>query len=71
MNHNYKILGNTLKECQDHLSATLNQMQEVEEETASIMNWLESKEQTLTSLSSSSIKTQAMKAQVEQNKVTF
>ncbi|XP_032901182.1 microtubule-actin cross-linking factor 1 isoform X21 [Amblyraja radiata] len=69
VNHNYKILGNTLKECQDHLSATLNQMQEVEEETASIMNWLESKEQTLTSLSSSSIKTQAMKAQVEQNKV--
>ncbi|XP_078279417.1 microtubule-actin cross-linking factor 1 isoform X4 [Rhinoraja longicauda] len=69
VNHNYKILGNTLKECQDHLSTTLNQMQEVEEETASIMNWLESKEQTLTSLSSSSIKTQAMKAQVEQNKV--
>ncbi|XP_051892499.1 microtubule-actin cross-linking factor 1 isoform X16 [Pristis pectinata] len=68
VNHNYKTLGNMLKECQDHLMATLNQMQEVQEETASIMNWLELKEQTLTSLSSSSIKTQAMKEQVEQNK---
>ncbi|XP_072890565.1 microtubule-actin cross-linking factor 1 isoform X2 [Hemitrygon akajei] len=69
VNDDYKTLGNMLKETQDHLMATLNQMREVQEETASIMNWLELKEQTLTSLSSSSIKTQAMKEQVEQNKV--
>ncbi|XP_072103464.1 microtubule-actin cross-linking factor 1 isoform X16 [Mobula birostris] len=69
VNDNYKTLGSMLKESQDHLMATLSQMQEVQEETASIMNWLELKEQTLTSLSSPSIKTQAMKEQVEQNKV--
>ncbi|XP_062889796.1 microtubule-actin cross-linking factor 1 isoform X22 [Mobula hypostoma] len=69
VNDDYKTLGSMLKESQDHLMATLNKMQEVQEETASIMNWLELKEQTLTSLSSPSIKTQAMKEQVEQNKV--
>ncbi|XP_069751837.1 microtubule-actin cross-linking factor 1 isoform X14 [Narcine bancroftii] len=68
VNHDYKTLGNILKDCQEHLVATHNQMQEVQEETTSIMNWLVLKEQALTSLDSSSIKTQAMSVQVEQNK---
>ncbi|XP_067862599.1 microtubule-actin cross-linking factor 1 isoform X4 [Heptranchias perlo] len=68
VNHSYKTLGNVLKECQDHLGATFNQMQEVREETASIMKWLELKEQTLSTLNSSPTKAQAVKAQVEQNK---
>uniref|UniRef100_UPI00398EED05 microtubule-actin cross-linking factor 1 isoform X7 n=1 Tax=Pristiophorus japonicus TaxID=55135 RepID=UPI00398EED05 len=68
VNHSYKTLGNELKECHDHLGATFNQMQEVQEETASIMKWLELKEQTLSTLNSSPTKTQAMKVQVEQNK---
>ncbi|XP_041069007.1 microtubule-actin cross-linking factor 1 isoform X4 [Carcharodon carcharias] len=68
VNHNYKTLGNVLKERQDHLWATINQMQEVQEETNSVMKWLELKEQTLSMLTSSPAKTQTMKAQVEQNK---
>ncbi|XP_067867361.1 LOW QUALITY PROTEIN: microtubule-actin cross-linking factor 1-like [Heterodontus francisci] len=68
VNHNYKSLGNVLKECQDYLRATFNQMQEVQEETDSVMKWLELKEQTLSTLNSSPAKTQTMKAQVEQNK---
>ncbi|XP_078423163.1 microtubule-actin cross-linking factor 1-like isoform X1 [Cetorhinus maximus] len=68
VNHNYKTLGNVLKERQDHLWATINQMQEVQEETNSVMKWLELKEQTLSTLNSSPAKTQTMKAQVEQNK---
>ncbi|XP_072357310.1 microtubule-actin cross-linking factor 1 isoform X21 [Scyliorhinus torazame] len=68
VNHNYKTLGNGLKECQDHLRTTINQMQEVQEETNSVMKWLELKEQTMSTLNSSPAKTQTMKAQVEQNK---
>ncbi|XP_078093974.1 microtubule-actin cross-linking factor 1 isoform X16 [Mustelus asterias] len=68
VNHNYKTLGNVLKESQDHLQATINQMQEVQEETNSVMKWLELKEQTLSTLNSSPTKTQTMKVQAEQNK---
>ncbi|XP_072404554.1 microtubule-actin cross-linking factor 1 isoform X21 [Chiloscyllium punctatum] len=68
VNHDYKTLGNVLKECQDHLQATICQMQEVQEETDSVLKWLELKEHTLTRLNSSPAKTQAVKTQVEQNK---
>ncbi|XP_059510258.1 microtubule-actin cross-linking factor 1 isoform X5 [Stegostoma tigrinum] len=68
VNHDYKTLGNILEECQDHLQATIRQIQEIQEETNSVMKWLELKEHSLTSLNSSPAKAQAVKTQVEQNK---
>uniref|UniRef100_A0A4W3HHY9 Microtubule actin crosslinking factor 1 n=1 Tax=Callorhinchus milii TaxID=7868 RepID=A0A4W3HHY9_CALMI len=68
VNSGYESLGNVLRERRDHLGSTLDQMQQVQEETNSIMKWLEVKEQTLSTLNSSPAKPQSVKAQAEQNK---
>ncbi|XP_068924102.1 microtubule-actin cross-linking factor 1 isoform X3 [Petaurus breviceps papuanus] len=66
----YEKLGGVLQERRDSLLAMLNSMQEVEEEASSLLQWLESKEQSLKALdaSSSPTKTETMKAQAECNK---
>ncbi|NXX79062.1 MACF1 factor, partial [Urocolius indicus] len=66
----YQALGTALQERQQQLSAMLQRMQEVQEEASSMLKWLESKEQTLLELdtSSSPTKTETMRAQAEHNK---
>ncbi|XP_061870317.1 microtubule-actin cross-linking factor 1 isoform X1 [Colius striatus] len=66
----YQALGTALRERQQQLSAMLQRMQEVQEEASSMLKWLESKEQTLLELdtSSSPTKTETMRARAEHNK---
>ncbi|XP_071623642.1 microtubule-actin cross-linking factor 1 isoform X11 [Heliangelus exortis] len=66
----YQALGTVLRERQQQLSALLEKMQEVQEEAISMLKWLESKERVLSELdaSSSSTRTETMRAQAEHNK---
>ncbi|KAM6399511.1 microtubule-actin cross-linking factor 1 [Rhynochetos jubatus] len=66
----YQALGAALRERQQQLSATLEKMREVQEEASAVLQWLESKERTLSELdaSSSPTKTETMRAQAEHNK---
>uniref|UniRef100_A0A674JMT6 Microtubule actin crosslinking factor 1 n=1 Tax=Terrapene triunguis TaxID=2587831 RepID=A0A674JMT6_9SAUR len=70
VNQQYEGLGMALRERQEQLSAMLEKIQEVQEEASSVLKWLESKERTLSALeaSSSSTKTETMRAQAEHNK---
>ncbi|XP_032304876.1 microtubule-actin cross-linking factor 1 isoform X7 [Coturnix japonica] len=66
----YEGLGTELQERLQQLSAMLERMQEVQEEAGAVLQWLESKERTLSELeaSSSPTKTETMRAQAEHNK---
>ncbi|OXB56436.1 hypothetical protein ASZ78_010690 [Callipepla squamata] len=66
----YEGLGAVLRERQQQLSAALERMQAVQEEAGAVLQWLESKERTLSELeaSSSPTKTETMRAQAEHNK---
>ncbi|XP_031450615.1 microtubule-actin cross-linking factor 1 isoform X12 [Phasianus colchicus] len=66
----YEGLGAALKERLQQLSAMLEGMQAVQEEAGAVLQWLESKERTLSELeaSSSPTKTETMRAQAEHNK---
>lgn len=68
----YEGLGAALRERLQQLSAMLERMQAVQEEAGAVLQWLESKERTLSELeaSSSPTKTETMRAQAEHNKVT-
>lgn len=68
----YEGLGAALRERLQQLSAMLERMQAVQEEAGTVLQWLESKERTLSELeaSSSPTKTETMRAQAEHNKVT-
>ncbi|XP_027720446.1 microtubule-actin cross-linking factor 1 isoform X11 [Vombatus ursinus] len=70
VNQQYEKLGEVLQERRDNLLAMLNNMQEVQEEASSLLQWLESKEQALKALdtSSSPTKTETVRAQAECNK---
>ncbi|XP_021231069.1 microtubule-actin cross-linking factor 1 isoform X11 [Numida meleagris] len=66
----YEGLGAALRERLQQLSAMLEKMQAVQEEAGAVLQWLESKERTLSELeaSSSPTKTETMRAQAEHNK---
>uniref|UniRef100_A0A8C3LB73 Microtubule actin crosslinking factor 1 n=1 Tax=Chrysolophus pictus TaxID=9089 RepID=A0A8C3LB73_CHRPC len=66
----YEGLGAALKERLQQLSAMLEGMQAVQEEAGAVLQWLESKERTLSELeaSSSPTKTETVRAQAEHNK---
>ncbi|POI31807.1 hypothetical protein CIB84_004441 [Bambusicola thoracicus] len=66
----YEGLGAALRERLQQLSAMLEGMQAVQEEAGAVLQWLESKERTLSELeaSSSPTKTETMRAQAEHNK---
>ncbi|XP_042691822.1 microtubule-actin cross-linking factor 1, isoforms 1/2/3/5-like isoform X2 [Centrocercus urophasianus] len=66
----YEGLGTALRERLQQLSAMLERMQAVQEEAGAVLQWLESKERTLSELeaSSSPTKTETMRAQAEHNK---
>ncbi|XP_040545829.1 microtubule-actin cross-linking factor 1 isoform X45 [Gallus gallus] len=66
----YEGLGAALRERLQQLSAMLERMQAVQEEAGAVLQWLESKERTLSELeaSSSPTKTETMRAQAEHNK---
>lgn len=68
----YEGLGAALRERLQQLSSMLERMQAVQEEAGTVLQWLESKERTLSELeaSSSPTKTETMRAQAEHNKVT-
>lgn len=68
----YEGLGTALRERLQQLSAMLERMQAVQEEAGAVLQWLESKERTLSELeaSSSPTKTETMRAQAEHNKVS-
>ncbi|NWY68065.1 MACF1 factor, partial [Erithacus rubecula] len=66
----YQALGAALQERLQQLSALLDSMQQVQEEASSLLQWLESKERSLSELdaSSSPTRTETMRAQAEHNK---
>lgn len=68
----YEGLGAALRERLQQLSAVLERMRAVQEEAGAVLQWLESKERTLSELeaSSSPTKTETVRAQAEHNKVT-
>lgn len=73
VNLKYEKLGEVLRGHQESLQAVLSRMQEVQKETSSVLQWLESKEEILKGMdaSSSPTKTETVKAQAESNKVLF
>ncbi|NXD11445.1 MACF1 factor, partial [Nothocercus nigrocapillus] len=70
VNKCYEGLGVTLRERQQQLSAILERMEDVQKEAASILNWLELKECTLSKLeaASSPAKTKTLSDKAEHNK---
>lgn len=73
INLKYEKLGGVLRGHQENLRAILSRMQEVQKETSSVLQWLESKEEILKGMdaSSSPTKTETVRAQAESNKVLF
>lgn len=71
VNLKYEKLGGVLRERQESLQAVFNRMNEIQKETNSVLQWLESKEEILKTMdaSLSPTKTETVKAQAESNKV--
>ncbi|KAM9320102.1 microtubule-actin cross-linking factor 1 [Gastrophryne carolinensis] len=64
----YEDLGLALRNKEEQLSTMLQKMQKVQQETNNMLKWLESKEQVITAVNVSPVKSEIVRAQAEQNK---
>ncbi|XP_044142353.1 LOW QUALITY PROTEIN: microtubule-actin cross-linking factor 1-like [Bufo gargarizans] len=64
----YEDLGEVLNNHEEQLSSMLEKMTKVQQETNQMLKWLESKERVLTAVNVSPTKSEAVRAQAEQNK---
>lgn len=69
VNHSYEDLGVLLKEKISELESMLSKMQNIQEESASMMQWLQKMDKTASDWEAAPTDSEAVKAQVEQHKV--
>lgn len=69
VNHSYEDLGVLLKEKVSELESMLSKMQNIQEESTSMMQWLQKMEKTASDWEAAPTDGEAVKAQVEQHKV--
>ncbi|XP_066035850.1 dystonin isoform X3 [Chamaea fasciata] len=69
VNHSYEDLGVLLNEKISELESMLSKMQNIQEESASMMNWLQKMDKTASDWEAAPTDSDAVKAQVEQHKL--
>ncbi|XP_038253653.1 dystonin isoform X6 [Dermochelys coriacea] len=69
VNHSYEDLGALLKEKVSELESMLSKMQNVQEESNSVMQWLQKMDKTAASWEAAPTDSEAVRAQVEQHKL--
>ncbi|XP_035398897.1 dystonin isoform X12 [Cygnus atratus] len=69
VNHSYEDLGVLLKEKISELESMLSKMQNIQEESASVMQWLQKMDKTASDWEAAPTDSEAVKAQVEQHKL--
>ncbi|XP_067999088.1 dystonin isoform X21 [Melanerpes formicivorus] len=69
VNHSYEDLGVLLKEKISELESMLSKMQNIQEESTSVMQWLQKMDKTASDWEAAPTDGEAVKAQVEQHKV--
>ncbi|XP_067840170.1 microtubule-actin cross-linking factor 1 isoform X9 [Heptranchias perlo] len=69
VNRQYEEVGGLLKDKESQLGSRLTQMQQIQEETRSVKEWLESMDKRAASWDTLPTETEAIKEQVEQHKV--
>ncbi|XP_071892447.1 dystonin isoform X33 [Anas platyrhynchos] len=69
VNHSYEDLGVLLKEKISELESMLSKMQNIQEESASMMQWLQKMDKTASDWEAAPTDSEAVKAQVEQHKL--
>ncbi|KFV47824.1 Microtubule-actin cross-linking factor 1, partial [Tyto alba] len=69
VNHSYEDLGVLLKEKISELESMLSKMQNIQEESTSMMQWLQKMDKTASDWEAAPTDSEAVKAQVEQHKV--
>ncbi|XP_039384226.1 dystonin isoform X2 [Mauremys reevesii] len=69
VNHSYEDLGALLKEKVSELESMLSKMQNVQEESNSVMQWLQKMDKAATSWEAAPTDSEAVRAQVEQHKL--
>ncbi|NXK02713.1 DYST protein, partial [Herpetotheres cachinnans] len=69
VNHSYEVLGVLLKEKISELESMLSKMQNIQEESTSMMQWLQKMDKTASDWEAAPTDSEAVKAQVEQHKL--
>uniref|UniRef100_A0A8C8BTH4 Dystonin n=1 Tax=Otus sunia TaxID=257818 RepID=A0A8C8BTH4_9STRI len=69
VNHSYEDLGVLLKEKVSELESILSKMQNIQEESTSMMQWLQKMDKTASEWEAAPTDSEAVKAQVEQHKL--
>lgn len=69
VNHSYDDLGVLLKEKISELESMLSKMQNIQEESTSMMQWLQKMDKTASDWEAAPTDSEAVKTQVEQHKV--
>ncbi|NXJ22954.1 DYST protein, partial [Dicrurus megarhynchus] len=69
LNHSYEDLGVLLNEKISELESMLSKMQNIQEESASMMHWLQKMDKTASDWEAAPTDSEAVKAQVEQHKL--
>ncbi|XP_066850864.1 dystonin isoform X12 [Anser cygnoides] len=69
VNHSYEDLGVLLKEKISELESMLSKMQNIQEESTSVMQWLQKMDKTASDWEAAPTDSEAVKAQVEQHKL--
>ncbi|NXC71430.1 DYST protein, partial [Anhinga anhinga] len=69
VNHSYEDLGVLLKEKISELESMLSKMQSIQEESTSVMQWLQKMDKTASDWEAAPTDSEAVKAQVEQHKL--
>ncbi|XP_040455213.1 dystonin isoform X3 [Falco naumanni] len=69
VNHSYEVLGVLLKEKISELESMLSKMQNIQEESTSMMQWLQKMDKTASDWEAAPTDSEAVKAQVEQHKI--
>ncbi|XP_041266677.1 dystonin isoform X9 [Onychostruthus taczanowskii] len=69
VNHSYEDLGVLLNEKISELESMLSKMQNIQEESASVMHWLQKMDKTASEWEAAPTDSEAVKAQVEQHKL--
>lgn len=69
VNHSYEDLGVLLKEKISELESMLSEMQNIQEESTSMMQWLQKMDKTASDWEAAPTDSETVKAQVEQHKV--
>lgn len=70
VSHSYEDLGATLKDKRSELESMLAHMQDVQEESSAMKQWLEKMDTHASKWEAALLDTEAVKEQVEQHKVT-